>query len=339
MDKIITVKAAKGINTLVSSDGQPISATLYSQDKYDREGDGKFVSEYTNKPLPGSKKYFSTQWDALRKQWSWGADNITFKDIVNKLRLRFPKGHPREGEIIPVEDVERHKADFHDPIFHHPELIGKIFIQDGIGTLNLDIALEAFMYHANKSLRSVVDETTSDEKRINPIMRSSATMVFSNPSRISARNNKKTNTFLDAMSVILRNQTNADRLKIFAELFDIPGIDRNSELHEIVPTLTNYVKDFGENVQKGSGYESLNNALVAHDKMEDDELNHRYIIKLAKRKGHIRTSKDGFILLGQTIDGPKSMDEIYLYFNNGGEKAGDYLVKLLDKMRELKDID
>jgi len=339
MDNIITVKSSKGINSIISGNGESVSANLYTQKEKNRDGDGTFVATYNNKPFPGSKKYFSPKWDALKKQWPWGGDGVTFKKIVTDLMLKYPEGHAKSGERIVPGDVKQHQKDFKDPIFHHPELISKCFMEGGSGTLNLDIPIEAFMYYANRGLRDIVDETSNTGTLANPTMRTSATMIFSNPSKSAAKNHTKVNTFLAALSVIIENKTNIDRLRVFIELFNIPGLSRTSELSEIVPTLTEFIKEHGDTVQKGTGYASVNEAIVAYNNMTDDELEHRFVIKMAKKRGHIRTAKNGFLLLGKMIEGPKSQDEIYLYFTSGGEEVTEQFVTLLDKMRELRELD
>lgn len=338
-NNIITVKASRGLNSIVSGNGETVSANLYTQKEKKRDGDGTFVAAYNNKPFPGSKKYFAPKWDALRKQWPWGGDNITFSEVVNGLRLRYPKNHSKSGELIVPGEVKEHQKDFKDAIFHHPDLISKCFIEGGTGTLNLDIPIEAFMYYCNRSHRDIVDETANTGKLVSPSMRSSATMIFSNPSRAAAKNHKKANTFLSALNVLIENQTNLDKLRVFVELFNIPGLSKSSELSEIVPTLTEFIKEQGETVQKGTGYSSVNEALIAYNKMTDDELEHRFVIKMAKKRGHIRTAKNGFLLLGKLIEGPRSQDDIYLYFTSGGEVVTEQFVELLDKMRELREID
>lgn len=339
MDNIITVKSNLGLDSIAKGNGEMVSATLFKQDTKNRNEDGEYVAEYKNKPFPGSKKFLSPKWDALRKSWSWGGSATKFKEIVDQLNLRYPKSHRRSGEIIVAGDLERHKRDFKDPIFHHPDLIAKVFIEGGTGTLNLDIPEEAFIYYCNRSLRSIADETSTDGKLMSPQLRAGATMVFSNSRKASTNKRKTTDYFLDAMNVIINNKHDEPKLKMFAELFDIPGLSSRSDINELVNTLTTYVREHGENIQRGSGFKSLNEAIVAHSKMEDDELQHRYIVKLAKKKGHIRTSKDGFMLLGKMVEGPKSLDDIYLYFAAGGETATERFVALLEKMRELREIE
>lgn len=339
MDQIITIKATKGLGAIVSGNGENVSASLYRQDEYNRDEDGQFVAKYDDRPFPKARKYFAPQWDSLRRQWHWGGSGAEFKRIVDELMLRYPKGHRQAGELIVAGDVEKHRKDFKDPIFHHPDLISKSFVQGGVGTLNLANPIEAFYYYASRDRRDINDETGEDGKPKNPMMVANATMVFSNPSRAAGKKHKTASTFLEAMQVIIENQTNIEKLRIFIELFDVVGVSKKSELNELVPALTEFVKDNGMKVQKGTGFANLNEALIAHSKMTDEELEYRYVVKLAKRKGHIRIAKNGFLLNGKLIEGPKSLDEIFTYFSSGGEAATKELVGLLDKMRELREIE
>ena len=336
---IIQIKTNRGLNYLVGSNGEPIAPKLYRQKEKNRNGDGIFVSDYTEKPLPGSKKYLAPKWDTIRKIWPWGADEATFQQVVEDLALRYPAGHPRQGEVIRAGKLSVHQKNFRDPIFHHPDLIGKVYIEGGTGALNLDIPLEKFLYYNNREVREVFDETAEDGRKVNPLMKNDASIVFSSAEKGVIKKRRATTTYLDAMQVIIKNQHDIQRLQAFTTLFSIPGVSTTSGINELVNALTAYVRDYGEQSQRGSSYPSLNDALIAHDKMDDTELRHRYIIKVAKNKGHIRSKSNGFILLGTIhVDGPTSISDMYTYFSSANETATEQFMRLLEKMNELKEI-
>jgi hypothetical protein len=336
---LVTIKSARGINSLVAEEGkEPISPRLYKQKEKNRKEGGEFISEYNDLPFPSSKKFFCPMWDQMRKSWSWSADGTMFKKTVEELLLKYEGDHPQRGEFIKAGDVERHKKDFNDPIFNHSNLLAKAFMVGGKGTLNMEIPLERFMYYCNNGRRSVVDENVVSFENVNPLVRTSATLVMSNPKRASIQKRKNTDTILGAMGAINDAKADVKRLRAYATLFSIPGLGPSSDANEIVNTLTEYVSEYGTEIQKGSGYNSLNEALIAHSKMDETELQMRYALALAKNRGLIKTSKDGFMLLGNMVTGPTSMDEIYKYFTSADEKAGDNLILLLEKLKTLNQL-
>ena len=331
---LVTVKVARGISSLVAEEGNtPIQARLFKQKTKDRKEGGTYVSDYNDLPFPASKKFFSPMWDAMKSSWSWGADATMFKTTVDELMLKYEEGHPKKGEFIVAGDLNRHKKDFNDPIFNHSAIMAKTFMIGGKGTLNMDLALDRFMYYCNNTRRKVVDENDTAFEKVNPLIRTSATLVMSNPRRANIQKRKHTDTILAAMGAINDAKNDIKRLRAYATLFRIPGLGPSSDGNEIVNTLTEYVSEHGTTVQKGSGYKSLNEAIIAHAVMDETELQMRYALAHAKNLGHIKSTKDGFLMLGTMIHGPTSMDEIYKYFSSGDEKAGDHLITLLNKIK------
>lgn len=338
-NNLVTIRANKGLNSLVSGNGEHVSAQLFKQKEKNRKEGGEYVSDYDDRPFPTSKKYFAPLWDTLRKQYPWGANNATFKQIVDDLMLKYPKGHPKQGEFIVASDVTRHQKDFNDPIFSHPKLQSKTYITGGRGTFNLEIPIEAFMYYTMSNRRDVLDDSTAKTGRTNPLVKNNATLLFSSPEKANIRKRKSTDYILGAMSAIDRSKNDIKRLRAYAIIFNIPGIGVFSDANEIVNTLTQYVQEYGGKIQKNSGYNSLNESIVAHDQMDDTELQMRFAIKLARDRGVLKTSKEGFFLKDKLISGPTTLNEIYQYFNSENEKANENLVILLERMRELKQLE
>ena len=334
-EKLVIVKSAGGLSNLVSGNGESISPKQYTQDTKDRERDGRFIGDYKNLPFPKSQKYFAPLWDANKNEYPWSADAATFKKLVKDLMLKYPENHPKAGSFIEADDLGRHQKDYEDPIFTHNDLMSKYHTTGGVGTLNTKLAKEAFIYYCSVGRKDVIDDA---KENLNPLIAKSASVVFSSPEKVNVRKRKGTDLLLEAMGAINDAKNDVNKLRSYAILSNIPGIGIHSDTNELVNTLTAHISDFGDRNQSGTGYATLNEAMVAYSKMGETELRLRYILKLARDRGVIKIGSDGFFLKDKLISGYTNLQDIYMYLNSEDTKAVEVLTTLLDRMKELNHI-
>lgn len=332
--KIITIKSNRGLSSIITQNGN-LKPQLFRQKVKDPNGDGEYAGDYDGRPFAKSTRFFAPEWDNLRKQWHFSGDDKTFRDVVAKLRLKYPKGHRNSGDVIVAGDLKEHLRDFTSPIFKNEALYGRLAIESGSGSLNMEIPLQEFAYYCERDRRDIIDET-SDKTRVNSARRAGARFILSSPKQGKIKKAETADTFMAVMEKLISIQNDEQKLRAACALIGVPHVNERSDIVDLKGALTETLRENLNKPDKLGSYRTIGEAFIAYVDMPSETLQYRYVIAVAKKKGLIRIDKDGFRMEGSFISGPKDMNEIYSYLTSSDEKASEQFANLMMKMKELK---
>ena len=329
MDKgrIVQLRKKGGINSIeVDKHGRKLSnIALYHQDIKDREGEGEPMGEYRGKSLLDAKHFISPMWSDLKKQWSWGGTPEDLARIIVKMKLRYPKDHPKEKKVIePGNRVEDRLTDRSDDVFNHPSLYARFYMENNRISLNLNDPLQEFLYFCYKGDHSVLDHGDGGVK--NKYIAGSAKYELVSTKRQNQQKKIDASREIKAVTLLAALDGDEEKIRAICEVMELPGYGRNTD----VTGAWLLVKEMGaQNTTMSSKYgKTYQDKFIELAEMSDEELRVVHQIMSAKARGHIR-KRDGYVLFdGDRIDGLRSDSSIINYFRSPENQ--DRYIKLVE---------
>src|SRR5687768_14631018 len=105
--KIIQIRKKGGIDRItVKKNGQTIQPLLYKSKSKNPKEDGDLQGIYKGKTILDTRHFMCPMWNDMKHQWSWGGSVQDLARLVKSMKLRYPKGHKMEGQIITTLENE-----------------------------------------------------------------------------------------------------------------------------------------------------------------------------------------------------------------------------------------
>lgn len=330
--KVVQVRKRGGLDRiLVEKNKGPIEINEYSQKIKDRNSDGTYQGKYKGHTIPDTKHGISPMWSRLQKQWSWGADFAKLADLITKMRLRYPKGHDKEGQFITAENAQERLTYFYDDLFRHPDLYGRFNLENGKLSLNLDDPIQEFLYYCYKGSKVASDKT--EDTKVNKYAAGSIKYDLISPKQETLKKKKNADKEVKAFKLLAALDGDEERMRSIAEVMSLPGYDKNTEPNGVFLLLKDMAAQNTDTSPK-YGNKTYQDRFIEVASMSDQELDTCRNVITAKNVGIIRLRKDHFDLNGEKIMGQFDEMKLISYFNNieNQEKLLE-LISLIDNYK------
>jgi hypothetical protein len=204
----VILKRKGGLGNIKSLKGNP--REYFTNDK-NPETEGVYAGEYKEPTLPSARQWLSPLWSDLEDQWCWGGTQEQLASIVDAMKLKYPKGHPQEGQIIKDANLK----DFQDAFFKHKHWYLKKAMQGGRIMLNRDIPEDEFFHLIFKGAYNVDDKTEASNILTEV---TGAKFELINPKVAKAKQAKDAKKEISAVKFLA--ESSFERMTLIAEIMD-----------------------------------------------------------------------------------------------------------------------
>lgn len=287
MKDIVIIKPKKNSRVFVSTNMEEVSE--FTDDKGIKKTE---IANWDSERFPKSKPFIRPYYNSENRRWDIGSlDNDTLQKLVKECKFRYESNHPKAGQLIESSDP----YDFYDPFFNSPRL--KVITEEGVIPLFKKHARDRIIYES-LTQNPFFQEGSSD----NPIVSARARHIIVNDDL--ARNQRKSERDKDTKATILLDKMSATkRAKVALILEIIPTLDVDADIVE--DGLYEYIDD---KTSKSLNDKIKRDEFISVASQSNEEISREVDIALAKSKGLIRPSTQGYNLFGNVIG--KTMGEV-----------------------------
>lgn len=302
---------------------------LYSQEMKDPTSEGVLEGDYKGKTILDTKHFIAPIWSDLKKQWAWGGTPEDLARLIEAMKLRYPRGDKREGQVIKAGDnvAERliHRA---DDVFNHPDLYARYYMDNGRVSLNLNDPRQEFLYLCYKG-----DHNTHDSNRegaVSKYIAANTRYEIVSPKKESQKKKRDANKELLAFRLLGGLDGNEDRTRAICEIMDLPGYGPNTDLTGAWLLL----KEMGaQNINMSSKYnKTYQDRFIELAELTDEELNINHQVVQARNKGIIRRRQGYYLFNGERLEGLTSDSSVLAYFRKPDNQ--EQYLKLIDLLKD-----
>lgn len=311
-DQIVQIRKKGGLHTIKTSKGF-FSINEYSQNAKDREKDGNPVGEFKG-IIPDTKHFLSPWWSDLKKQWSWGGTPEQLASLITKMKLRYPVGHPKEGQVIePGVNVAERLTYRQDEVFNHVSLYGKHFMENAKANISLNDPIQEFLLMCYKGDQTVEDKSV--DKIRSKYITGNLKYEISSPKVENLKKKKTADKEVKAIMILSALNGDEDKMRAVAEVMDLPHYDANSDINGLFILLKDTAAQNTETASKYNG-KSYQDRFIEVAEMKTEDLDVcRNVIK-AKKNGIIRKRAGFFMLKDDKIEGEFNDLQLISYFRD-----------------------
>jgi len=303
-----------------------ITPRLFKQEVKDPSKDGELVGDYKDPTFPDTNQYYTPSWDAIKHQWSWGADEKTLTEIISRCRLKQYLGKERNfakyGDYIEPGNVASRLKDILDPFFTHPTLWKTARFEGGRVNFDLNNPIHTTVYHIARGDRRVNEKSNSGV--VSKYTKGGWIYDLVESDVEVRRKVEEAEKDIDAIEVLITIRHDIEKLHKIALIMGLPGYTANLSDQ----ALFLLVKDSAaENNAKHSKFDgkTYQEVFVELAKSEDFVLDIMHKIMLGLRRGRIRQDgRKGYIMNGKSLTGVRNEAMLIDYFMND-DNVEDYL--------------
>lgn len=322
---IVQIRKTGGLDKIVrDKNGTGLRPMLYHSDTKNRDLDGTLEGDYRGKTILDTKHFISPMWNDLKKCWSFEGSDQDLARLVDKMKLRYPKGHIDEGKVIkmtsPAAEMITNRQ---DEIFNHPSFYGKFYMENGRISLDMANPVHEFLYRCYKGDTSVRDN--EGDKPVSKYFAASAKYELVSPKNENMKAKRDADKEIEAIRLLAAMDGNEEKMRTVAAIMQLPLYSASTDINGLFILL----KDAAQNTSTSSKYQkTYQDRFIELAKLPDDELNVSGQVMLAKTKGVLRKRKDHYLLNGERLDGITTDAQLMSYFRN--PKNQEQYIKLVD---------
>lgn len=334
--QIVQLRRKKGLGNIVhSKNGDVLNIKLYSQEIKDRDKDGELVGDYSGTTFPGAKEGMSPTWIKAQNRWAWGGTIADLGELIGKMRLRYPKGHDKEGQFIKpgTEDELRDRLGYlQDEVFTHPDLYGKYFMVDGRFNFNTASAVEKFLMLCKKGDKLWVQDR-GNEKSENKFIAAGARYELVSPRAQQKKRKEEVQEEVRAHTLLAALQGDEARLRAVATVLNLPGYGDDTDPDGIYIMLKDTMIGNLDTARKYGG-KTNQRRFIEVAEMTNEELDRNSNVVQAIKLGIIRKREGHILVNGAKVD--KIYDELGIlnYFANPSNQ--EQYLEVLDALDNKK---
>jgi len=334
--QIVQLRRKKGLGNIVhSKNGDVLNIRLYSQEIKDRDKEGELIGDYKGTTFPGAKEGMSPSWIKAQNKWAWGGTVAELGELIGKMRLRYPKGHDKEGQHIKPgteEELRDRLGYMQDEVFTHPDLYGKYFMIDGKFNFNTASPIEKFLMLCKKGDRNYVQDRGGDKSE-NKYIAAGAKYELVSPKAQQKKRKEEVQEEVRAITLLAALQGDEKRIRAVATVLNLPGYSEDTDVDGIFIMLKDTVVSNLDTARKYGG-KTNQRRFIEVAEMTNEELDRNSNVVQAIKLGIVR-KRDGYILVnGAKVD--KIYDELGIlnYFANPSNQEA--YIDLLDALDNKK---
>lgn len=220
---ITQIRRKGGLDKIkVNSHGTTLSPKLFNQTERKPGEDGQLEGDYRGRTFFNTKQFISPHWDDTKSQWCWGSNKEKLAELITKMKLRYPKGHPQAGSIIEVGNLDSRLGHHSDPIFTHSSLYGRYYMENGRVSLNDSDPAQEFLYYCYKGNKFDVEDKSSDEI-VSKFVRAGTKFEIISPRKENLRKKTDASKEVRAITLLASMDGDEERMRAIAEVMDLPG--------------------------------------------------------------------------------------------------------------------
>lgn len=324
---IVQIRKKGGLGGIIKDkNGGSLKPMLYNSATRNRDMEGDLEGEYRGKTILDTKHFIAPMWSDLKKQWSFAGNLQDLIRLIDRMKLRYPKNHPNEGDVIKPkgeEEVNR-LTNRNDDVFNHPAFYGKYYMENGRISLDMNNPIHEFLYLCYKGDNSVQDK--SSDKLVSKYVAAGAKYELVSPKNESQKAKKNADKEVEAIQLLASMGANEEKMRTIAVIMQLPQYSSTTDVSGLFVLL----KDMAaQNTNISSKYrKSYQDRFIELAKMPDEDLNVNGQVMAAKNKGILRKRKDYYLFNGERIEGIANDNQLMAYFRNPARQE-EYL-KLID---------
>lgn len=314
MGDIVQLRKKGGLRRILySANGSPINPKEYRQEIMDRNKEGKLVGDFKGDSLPGTRHGIAPMWNAGKNKnaWAWGADEAKLVELIDKIKLRQPKGHKEEGNFITAGNPADRLTYFYDDVFRHPVFYGQIFMENNKVVFDLSNPIHEFLYNCYKGYSKTED--SSDPIKISKAKAAGMQYELISPNHEIKLEKKEAQAQVDAIVRLSELSGDEDRMRAIVEIMGLPGYNDNTTADGVFLLLKQQAVEQNEPVSRFGGKTARARFMELSD-MENENLDSCRNVIVAKNLGVLRIYKDHFKMNGRDIQGVFDESKLISYF-------------------------
>lgn len=328
---IVQIRKKGGLDKIVKekNTNSTVHPMLYRSK--DKTKEGTLEGDYKGKTLLDTKHFISPMWDDLKKRWAFDGSAPDLSRLIDKMKLRYPKKHPKSGQMVKASDIDSNRlTNIQDDVFNHPDLYGKYFMENGRISLNLSDPRQEFLYLCYRGSSSVEDR--GSDKVISKYVQAGSKYELVSPRKEAQAKKRDADKDVTAIKLLAAMDQDEDRMRAVATIMDLPQYAPTTDAAGLFVLL----KDMAaENRSFSSKYnKTYQDRFIELASLSDDDLNVSSQVILGKNKGILRKRPGFYLFNGEKVDGIDNDLHLINYFRNPKNQE-DYLklVHLLEDER------
>lgn len=311
---IINVRGRKTLDGIkMTSKGRTLVPSIFKQQHKNPRADGDFEEEYTGRPFMGARKYIPPIWDTIKNRWYFDGSVDELQRLISQMNLRYPKDHPKRGQIIEPGNTEARLSDRYDAVFTHKEFFTGYYLSDGRTSLDPTDAKQKFLYLCYRANKDVWDKA-SEDKRPNKRRLQTSTLEMSTIGTQNVKDKDRIDTEVKASLYLSKMSNDVDKMQILCEIMRVPGFNRKSTdpnglyilLYNKCVMNTEFNSRFGTTWQ---------NEYIRLCELDTEELDFIHKVRMGMIKGAIRQKTGYFSFKGERLE-VKTEKDLIEYFRN-----------------------
>jgi hypothetical protein len=324
---IVQIRKKGGLDGIVKEKNSKVTVKpmLYHTKTKNRNEEGTLTGDYKGKTILDTKHFIAPMWNDLKSRWSFDSNVQKLTELIQKMKLRYPKNHPRDGEVIKpsAEDGDR-ITNRHDDVFNHPDFYGKYYMENGRISLDLSDPKQDFLFLCYKG-DSLVDDKSQDGN-VSKYISSGAKYELISPKKEIQKLKKDADKDVRAIKLLAGLDQDIDRMRAICTIMALPQYAPTTDgsgLFVLLKDMAAENRSFSPKYNK-----TYQDRFIALAELSDDELNINSRVIQGRNQGHLRKRTGFYLFNGEKLDGIDNDLQLVNYFRKPGNQE-DY-VKLLD---------
>lgn len=325
--QLVQIRKKGGLDHIIKSkDGSRLQPMFYTASSQDRTKDGNLQGNWKGKTIIDTKHILSPMWDIDNSQWHWGGTNEDLAELVKKMKLTYPKGHPRAGQLIENLQVESDRLhNMSDDVFVHPDFYGKYAMMDGRLALDLNLPKDKFMYFCHKG--SLLVEDKSSDKPMSNAVKAGIRYEITSPRKESQNKRKNLDKANDARLLLKNIGGDEEKMRSIALVMSLPGYSNKTEVDALYILLNDMAVENITPTPKYGG-KTYQDRFTELANLTDEELKVTTDIIQAKKDGILRAKQGYYLFNGRNLDHIESDIQLIAYFRD--PRNQDQYLELLE---------
>lgn len=323
--KIVQIRKKGGLNKILKTkQGGTINPVLYKSKSKNRNEEGTIEGDYRGRTILDTKHFISPIWDDLKKQWSFKGTDQDIARLIKGMKLRYPSGHKREGDLIEADNVAARLVNIKDEVFCHPDLYGRYYMENGRVSLNLSDPAQEFLFRCYQG-NSVTDDKSTDGP-VNKFIAAGTKYEIVSPRKENQKAKKDADKEIKAITLLAAMGNNEERMRAVARIMQLPQYNESTDSAGLFVLL----KDMAaQNDSQSAKYrKTYQDRFIELSEMTDDELNVISNVIRGDRGGWLRKRQGYYLFNGEKLDGLDNQQQLIRFFQD--PKNQDRYVELLD---------
>jgi hypothetical protein len=313
--RIVQIRKKGGLDSIIKekNSGSKVRPMLFKTKTKSKTEEGVADGDYRGGSILDTKHFISPIWSDLKKQWSFSGNAADLSRLINKMKLRYPKNHPHEGQLIKANENDTDRLiNRQDDLFNHPDFYGKYFMESGRISLDLSQPHHEFMFLCYKGDSNTQDK--SSDGNVSKYISAGAKYEIISPRRENEKAKKDADREVRAIKLLANMDNDEEKMRSIAVIMALPQYSSSTDSSGLFILL----KDMAaQNSTHGAKYgKSYQDRFIELAELPNEDLSISHQVISAKNSGILRRRKGHYLFNGEKIDGLDNDLQAINYFKN-----------------------